>query len=113
VENVEKHNCIQNSGTIDMFINNDDIVKHLEKCGLFASVRQEGNLEVIGGTDKIETSILSTFRNGFSVRENNDSWLILLPDKGQLDIEKYADSIEEALKIVCNYYSSLPIDFFS
>lgn len=96
-----------------MFINSSDIVKHLEECGLFASVRQEGDLEVIGGTDKIETSILSTFRNGFSVRKNNNDWLILLPDKGQLDIEKHASSIEEALNIVCDYYASLPSDFFS
>lgn len=95
-----------------MKLNKKVILSKFEENGLVASFKERNNIEIIGGTELIDTRGFSVFKNGFMILRENEQWICRVPGRGQLIVEKSYSELNDAVDAVCKYYLSLEKDFF-
>jgi len=80
-------------------------IQILRENGLVVSRRKNNKPAIIGGTESTEWGGITLYKNSFSISYQHPEWIIDLPGKGQMVVTKKASTLEEAVKIVCNYFN--------
>jgi hypothetical protein len=77
----------------------------LKESGLVVKRRKNNKPAIIGGTESTECGGLILYKNAFSISYEPNKWIIDLPGKGQMVVTEKASTLEEAIKIVGNYFN--------
>jgi hypothetical protein len=80
-------------------------LKSLKESGLIVKKRTNNKPAIIGGTESTECGGIILYQNAFSISYEPNEWIIELPGKGQIVVTEKASTLEEAIRIVCNYFN--------
>lgn len=77
----------------------------LKESGLVVKRRTNNKPTIIGGTESTEFEGITLYQNAFSISYEPNKWIIELPGKGQMVVTEKASTLEDAIRIVGNYYN--------
>jgi len=77
----------------------------LKESGLVVKRRTNNKPTIIGGTESTEFEGITLYQNAFSISYEPNKWIIELPGKGQMVVTEKASTLEDAIRIVCNYFN--------
>jgi len=83
----------------------DRAIQLLQNAGLVAKHGEE-EFRIRGGIKELKDEIITLLTYGFSISFENDIWLVVVPHKGQIDLEKQFENIDDAVHFVIEYYSN-------